>query len=100
MIRFLSLAAIAWIGLVPASPAADEPAVPPTRAFLDLALEPPLINTSPGPEYSDEARSFGMVIGMDRTPKGRIWACWVGGGDNQDGFFLAATSDDDGLTWS
>ena len=39
-----------------------------------------------------------MVIGMDRTPKGRIWACWVGGGDNQDGFFVAATSDDDGLT--
>ena len=40
-----------------------------------------------------------MVIGMDRTPKGRIWACWVGGGDNQDGFFVAATSNDDGKTW-
>jgi predicted neuraminidase len=79
---------------------AAEPAPSLTKDFLDLALMPPTINTSPGPEYADESRSFAMVIGTDRTPKGRIWACWVGGGDNQNGFFVAATSDDDGLTWS
>jgi len=77
--------------------AADPPA---TKEFLDLALQPPVIDTSPGPQYADEARTFNMVIGMDRTPKGRIWACWVGGGDDQNGYFLAASSDDDGATWS
>ena len=40
-----------------------------------------------------------MIIGMDRTPKGRIWGCWTGTGDKQDGYFLLATSDDDGATW-
>jgi predicted neuraminidase len=71
-----------------------------TRKVLDLSLEPPTINTQPGIEYSDEARTAGMIIGMDRTPKGRIWACWVGNGDNANGYFLLATSDDDGRTWS
>ncbi len=41
-----------------------------------------------------------MIIGMDRTPKGRIWGCWTGTGDKKDGYFLLATSDDDGATWS
>lgn len=47
-----------------------------------------------------EARTFGRVIGMDRTPQGRIWACWDGGGDDESGFFVAATSDDGRATWS
>ena len=92
--------AIVGIGLASSPLLAAEPSPTLTKAFLDLSLEPPSINTAPGPEYADEARSFGMVIGMDRTPKGRIWACWVGGGDNQNGFFVAATSDDGGETWS
>jgi predicted neuraminidase len=70
------------------------------KALLDLALEPPVINTSPGPEYDAEKRPGNMVIGMDRTPKGRIWAAWVGNGDSPNGFFMLATSDDDGKTWS
>lgn len=73
-------------------------AVPPT--ILDLALEPPVINTNPGPEYSDEQRDFAMVIGLDRTPKGRLWAAWVAGGDSDKGYFVATSSDDDGATWS
>ena len=68
--------------------------------FLDQALAAPEINTHPNLNYADEARDFSMVIGMDRTPKGRLWACWVAGGDNQDGYFVAATSDNDGATWS
>jgi predicted neuraminidase len=70
------------------------------KALLDLALEPPMINTSPGPEYDAEKRPGNMVIGMGRTPKGRIWAAWVGNGDSPNGFFMLATSDDDGKTWS
>ncbi len=73
---------------------------PPPAALLDLALVPPVVNTSPGPEYWDEARGWGMIIGMDRTPKGRIWGCWTGNGDNPNGYFLLASSDDDGRTWS
>jgi hypothetical protein len=71
-----------------------------TREMLDFALEPPVVNTDPGPEYADGARSMNMVIGMDRTPGGRIWAAWVSGGDSELGYFVAATSDDDGTTWS
>ena len=55
--------------------------------------------TSPGPEFADEARPGAMIIGGDRTPKGRIWGCWTRDGDKS-GFFLLATSDDGGATWS
>jgi Neuraminidase (sialidase) len=41
-----------------------------------------------------------MIIGLDRTPKGRLWAAWVGNGDSPNGFFMLATSDDDGKIWS
>ncbi len=70
------------------------------RSILDLALEAPQINTHPGPEYADQVRMGNMIIGIDRTPKGRLWACWVGNGDNPNGFFMLATSDDNGKTWS
>ncbi|HSH96140.1 MAG TPA: exo-alpha-sialidase, partial [Roseimicrobium sp.] len=67
---------------------------------IELAMEPPVINTNPGPQYSDEQRDYAMVIGMDRTSKGRIWAAWVAGGDSDLGYFVAASSDDNGTTWS
>jgi predicted neuraminidase len=69
-------------------------------ALLDLALEPPVVNTRPGPEYDDAVRTGNMIIGIDRTPKGRLWAAWVGNGDSPNGFFLLASSDDGGRTWS
>lgn len=64
------------------------------------ALEAPTINTSPLPEYSLKNLDYGMTIGIERTPKGRLWACWVGGGDNDKAFFVLAHSDNDGETWS
>lgn len=64
------------------------------------ALVPPVVNTSPLPEYDNSRLDYGMTIGIERTAKGRIWACWVGGGDNPEAFFILATSDDDGQTWS
>jgi hypothetical protein len=70
------------------------------RSVLDLALEPALINTSPGPEYSSRELDYAMVIGMDRSPGGRLWAAWVAGGDNDKGLFVVATSDDGGDHWS
>jgi predicted neuraminidase len=76
------------------------PASAQEKSLSDLALEPPLIHLSPGPEYADAVRPGNMILGMDRTPKGRLWAAWVGNGDSPNGFFLLATSDDDGKTWS
>ena len=70
------------------------------KALLDLALEPPVINTQPGPEYDDAVRPGNMIIGLDRTPKGRLWAAWVGNGDSPNGFFMLASSDDGGKSWS
>ena len=84
-----------------ASAADPQPGPPITdKALLDLALEPPIVNTNPGPEYADAVRPGNMIIGIDRTPKGRIWAAWVGNGDSPNGFFLLATSDDGGAKWS
>lgn len=66
----------------------------------DHALVPPVLNTSPLPEYDYEKLDYGMTIGIERTPGGRLWACWVAGGDSPAAYFVLATSDDDGQTWS
>ncbi|MGV3757768.1 MAG: exo-alpha-sialidase, partial [Verrucomicrobiota bacterium] len=68
--------------------------------ILPLGLEPVPLNVNPGPEYSAAQLDYAMVIGLDRTPKGRLWAAWVAGGDSDKGLFVAASSDDGGQTWS
>ncbi len=70
------------------------------EAIADLALETPHVNTSPLPQYHLDQLDYGMTIGMERTPGGRLWACWVAGGDSPLAYFLLASSDDDGETWS
>jgi predicted neuraminidase len=66
------------------------------------AVDPltPEVVLKPGAEFQDDARPGAMIIGMDRTPRGRIWGCWTGTGDKPDGYFLLATSEDGGATWS
>jgi predicted neuraminidase len=79
---------------------------PPDKAQVGRAAErtpdplAPSVIVDPGAEFQDTARPGGMIIGMDRTPQGRLWGCWTGTGDKQDGYFLLATSDDGGTTWS
>jgi Domain of Unknown Function (DUF1080)/BNR repeat-like domain len=68
--------------------------------IADLALIPPTLNTSPLPQYDYDKLDYGMTIGIDRSPKGRIWAAWVAGGDSPEAFFVVNSSDDDGETWS
>jgi hypothetical protein len=70
------------------------------RRIADLALIPPNLNTAPLPKYDYDQLAYGMTIGIERTPKGRLWACWVAGGDSPKAFFVLATSDDDGEKWS
>lgn len=83
------------VGLLTVAPASAQ-----ERSVLDLTLEPPVVNTRPGPEYADQVRPGNMIIGIARTPGGRLWACQVGNGDSPNGFFLFVTSDDGGATWS
>ncbi|MCL2744925.1 MAG: glycoside hydrolase [Planctomycetaceae bacterium] len=66
----------------------------------DLSLQTPVLNTSPDAEYWDENRDYNMTIGMERSPGGRLWSAWVSGGDSDKGYFVIASSDDEGKTWS
>lgn len=68
--------------------------------LADLALVPPVLNTHPTPEYGYDRLDYGMTIGIERTRGGRLWACWVGGADGEKAYFVLATSDDSGATWS
>src|SRR5690606_1336718 len=68
--------------------------------YDDPGLTPPIINTTPLPHYDYDRLDYAMTIGIERTPKGRIWACWVGGGDNDDAFFVLNWSDNDGKSWT
>ena len=49
------------------------------RRIADFALIPPKMNTSPLPKYDYDKLDYGMTIGIERTPKGRLWACWLRG---------------------
>ncbi len=70
------------------------------RKIADLTLIPPKLNTSPLPEFDYDNLDYGMTIGIERTPKGRLWAAWVAGCDCPRAFMVANTSDDNGETWS
>lgn len=68
--------------------------------IADHALTPPVINTRPRPQYTAETMSYGMTLSVERTAGGRLWAAWVGGGDNEKAYAVLASSDDGGETWS
>ncbi len=70
------------------------------RQVADLALIPPVINTSPLPEYDYDTQAYVMSLTIERTVKGRIWSAWIGECDCPKSFLMAATSDDNGETWS
>ena len=73
---------------------------PDILTLADLALVPPVLNTNPPPRYGHDQLDYGMTVGVERTRGGRLWASWIGGGDNEKAFLVLATSDDDGSTWS
>ncbi len=64
------------------------------------ALVPPRVDTRPSSRYTAAEMDYGMTIGIERTRGGRLWAAWVGGGDNEYAYMALGTSDDDGLTWT
>ncbi len=108
---FLSLCAClflasSWVAHAAAGPEplVNEAATPKTtqltREIADFALATPVINTRPQPKYTRENIDYGMTAGMERSPGGRLWAAWFGGGDNAHAFVAVASSDDEGRTWS
>ena len=72
------------------------------KSQVEPALQPLAINTSPGPEYSDENRNWQGIPGIERTPNGRLWATWYSGGSGEvvENYILLLFSDDDGQSWS
>ncbi|MCO5239417.1 MAG: glycoside hydrolase [Chitinophagaceae bacterium] len=70
------------------------------RQVADLALIPPAINTSPLPKYDYNTQHYVMSLTIERTTGGRLWAAWIGECDCANSYLLAATSDDNGETWS
>lgn len=91
-----ALACLFWWTVYVAAQSQDMAGVPPR----ELALQPPRINTQPGPEYRH--RAFQGIPGIERAANGRLWATWYGGGDDEgpDNYVMLATSGDDGRTWS
>lgn len=63
-------------------------------------LTPPEIREDPPLRYHPQIDDYTMSAGMARTPGGRIWLTWFGGGDDSRAFMVMAKSDDDGVTWS
>ncbi|MEN6384261.1 MAG: nucleoside hydrolase [Phycisphaerales bacterium] len=64
-----------------------------SKKLRDQTLIPPHINFKPGEKYLDENRGFGMILGMERTPEGRLWISWIAGGDSEVGYALLAYSE-------
>jgi hypothetical protein len=59
--------------------------------------------TEPGAPYDDTVRSWQGIPGVERAKSGRLWVSWYSGdtGEGDMGnYALAATSGDNGKTWS
>lgn len=97
---FLFLFCVTCSSLHAETPAEAAARIEKFEKIAEHALEVPVPNTSPLPKYDYDQLDYGMTIGIERTPNGRLWACWVAGGDSPDAFFVLATSDDNGETWS
>lgn len=68
----------------------------------DTALIPCEVTKINDQKYADALRLFQGIPTIERTPAGRLWASFYGGGENEgpDNYVLLVTSEDDGHTWS
>src|SRR5688572_8423734 len=71
----------------------------------DLAIQPPEIITSPGPQYDKSNRGSQGVAAIEKSPGGRLWAAWYTGKskrgvESTSSYVVLTTSGDDGHTWS
>ena len=66
---------------------------------LDVNQIPCKVNFDPGDRYLQNYQYFAMQASVEMTAGGRLWSCWIGGGDNSDAYLIATYSDDKGETW-
>lgn len=64
-------------------------------------VHPPVV-FDPGPEHGPDRRNYQGIPTIERAPEGRLWASWYAGKvwEDQYNYVLAATSGDNGKTWS
>ena len=93
-IRFAPLTLIAVLALSVDGFCADQ--------FDELGSIAPVVNFFPDAKYADSARMFQGIPSLERSPGGRLWATWYGGGVTEDlhNYIMMVTSGDDGKTWS
>src|SRR5690606_33363541 len=62
----------------------------------------PEINFQPDSTVADEVPMWQGISGLERSPGGRLWATWYGGGvtEARHNYVMPVTSGDDGKTWS
>ena len=70
------------------------------RAAAEFELIPPHVQTEIPARYTHAKLDYAMNCGVARTPKGRLWAVWVGGEDGAKSFVVGCWSDDGGRTWT
>lgn len=83
-------------------PESSTPPEPPTGGDLLNGFAHPPVNFDPGPEYGPDKRNYQGIPTIERAPQGRLWSAWYAGKVWEDkyNYVLAATSGDDGKTWS
>lgn len=67
--------------------------------LLRYGSQLPVVNHHPQPRYAMKDQDYGMTVAVTATKGGRVFVCWVGGGDNPKAYFLLSHSDDQGKTW-
>ena len=72
------------------------------RGAEPAAQPAPPINFHPGASYGPAERKYQGIPTIERAPSGRLWAAWYAGPVQEDryNYVVAATSADDGRTWS
>ncbi|MES2738206.1 MAG: sialate O-acetylesterase [Verrucomicrobiota bacterium] len=74
-----------------------------TALAEDLSLPQATVILAPGPDYSETARVWQGIPGIERAPKGRLWSTWYSGDEGEGAignYALVATSGDEGKHWS
>ncbi|CAN5829850.1 sialidase family protein [soil metagenome] len=69
----------------------------------DEALQAPRLIIDPDASvYPTNERLFQGIPGLERSPEGRLWATWYGGGEGEgtENYVMLVTSDDVGRSWS
>ena len=97
-IRSIEERAAAYATLTPAE--LDAMKLRAVQSTAELELVPPKLLTDIPEKYTRAKLDYAMNGGVAITPKGRLWAVWMGGEDGPKSYIVGAWSDDGGRTWT